>query len=338
MANWLYDEVGKITLPDPQLYDKVKAGLLHPSIRAFIENVNRIRAVWALYPHLVETASINVRLLVETVFSLTGRPFLNKEEMDNLKLRQKVTDEANRRITEQVEAGRSIEEAAGYSFARGLAGFGELLRLNPGMDDAISATFSAQVTSAWTAFETLASDLWEAAVNHHPAVLARLEGARNRISKQAGSFKRDKMELGYLPDKEEFEPRLKDFDRVTLGTYDASELMGTLLRENFKFQTLAGLRQAYSKAFPDSGCEEIDLVLADHALDKLNLVRNLLLHKAGIVDDRFLKGADSIPWDILADEEKPLPLNGGDVRDLINPAIQCGEKLVLAVDKWMQSR
>jgi hypothetical protein len=100
MANWLYDEVGKITLPDPQLYDKVKAGLLHPSIRAFIENVNRIRAVWALYPHLVETASINVRLLVETVFSLTGRPFLNKEEMDNLKLRQKVTDEANRRITE----------------------------------------------------------------------------------------------------------------------------------------------------------------------------------------------------------------------------------------------
>src|SRR5437879_2875328 len=131
MANWLYDEVGKITLPDPQLYDRVKAGLLHPSIRAFIENVNRIRAVWALYPHLVETASINVRLLVETVFSLTGRPFLNKAEMDNLKLRQKVTDEANRRITEQVEAGRSIEEAAGYSFARGLAGFGELLRLIP---------------------------------------------------------------------------------------------------------------------------------------------------------------------------------------------------------------
>jgi len=160
MADWLYEEAGNIIRPDRQLCDEIKAELLHVPAQAFIENVGRIRAFWALYPHVVDLASINVRHMVQTVYALTGRPFLNEQEMADAQFLQSVTDEANRRITERVKTAGSIEAAAGYSFARGLRGFGELLRLNPGMDEAISATFSAQVTSAWTAVETLASDLW----------------------------------------------------------------------------------------------------------------------------------------------------------------------------------
>lgn len=44
MADWLYEEVGKIFLPDPRLCDKVNQEL-HVPVTAFIENVNRLRAV-----------------------------------------------------------------------------------------------------------------------------------------------------------------------------------------------------------------------------------------------------------------------------------------------------
>jgi hypothetical protein len=341
MANWLYEEAGNIILPDQQLCDKITEEL-HVPAQAFIENVSRIRAFWGLNPHLVEVASINVQLMVETVQALTGKPFLNQQEMADPQLRQKITDEAERRITERVKTAGSLEAATGYSFARGLDKFGELLRLNPEMDEAISATFSAQVTSAWTAVETLASDLWEAVINYHPQTLATLRGIKERISKKAGSTDRDRRETGErLSGKEEFEPTLRDFERITYGNYNASELMGTLLRENFSFQRLAGIRVAYSRAF-SKNYDELDEILADHAFDKLNLVRNLLLHKAGIVDDIFIKGVDSLSWTVggerslQPEEEKPLVLTGQIVKELINPAFQCAERLIKTVDTWVR--
>ena len=66
MADWLYEEVGKIFLPDPKLCDQINPEL-HVPVIAFIENVNRLRAFWALYPHLVEMASLNVRQQVQRI-------------------------------------------------------------------------------------------------------------------------------------------------------------------------------------------------------------------------------------------------------------------------------
>jgi hypothetical protein len=335
MTDWLYAEAGSIVLPDPNLCEKVKTDDLHPAILAFTANANRIHAFWALYPQLVEQASVNVVNIIETVFALTGRPVMTAEEYANPEFHKRVINEVHNRIVARLEtSGGSYDKAAGYDFQRAVSRFGELINTTPQMEEAIYATFSAQLTSAWTAFEALASDLWEAAINNHPITLASLTGESKRISKLARSQDRDRRETGETT-KGDYEPTLKDFARVTHGTYDASSVMGTSLREEFKFQTLAGIRKAYSAAFCKRSAT-LDSILVDRCLDKLNLVRNLIVHKAGIVDPIFLKGTDSIPWQIpLAEDEKPLVLHGVFVRDLIDPVFQCGLRLILAVDQWI---
>lgn len=58
--------------------------------------------------------------------------------------------------------------------------FGDFIRSNLPNTDVLSATIEglmgSLVTGAWTAIEVLAGDLWEAALNHHPDGLARLNG------------------------------------------------------------------------------------------------------------------------------------------------------------------
>jgi hypothetical protein len=344
MADWLYAEAGNLALPDPKLCEKLRCEALHPAAIVFQSNAVRIRAFWGLYPHLVEQASVNVIRTVETVFALTGKPLLSEEQAKDPVLKQKITDEIMRRIKQRFqESGGSVEYATGYSFTRAVKSFGDLINTQPDMAEGVYAAFSAQLTSAWTAVETLVSDLWEAVLNDHPKYLAGLVGHSRRISKIAGSSSRDRLETHreISNEKEEFEPKLRDFDRITYGTYDASELMGTLLREQFKFQTLAGIRRAYSAAFAKD-CDQIDAALADSGLDRLNLVRNVLLHKAGVVDATFIDAASSLQWDsvwgaqsIVPEEEKPLLLTGSAVKNLINPVFQCSEKLLIAVDSWL---
>jgi len=103
--------------------------------------------------------------------------------------------------------------------------------------------------------------------------------------------------------------------------------------DEFSFQTLRKIRLAYEALMPRS--HKIDALLANIGLRKLNLVRNVALHKGGIVDETFLKGAVEISWDVPDEINHPLKLDGARVRDLINPVIQCGIDLIMAVDEWI---
>jgi hypothetical protein len=197
------------------------------------------------------------------------------------------------------------------------------------IDEAIYATLCSQLTAGWTAFEALAGDLWEAALNASPITLAGLNGSRSRIAKIAGkrpTEDRDSEENGAF--------KLKVFQRLTKGTFNAERIMGTLLRENRRFDKLGGIREAYSLAFSKRHAT-IDSLLVDNALDKLNLVRNVILHKAGIVDPKFLDGAVSIGWKVDAQLDYPLALNGQIVKDLLSPVFLKGWKLIYAVDEWI---
>ncbi len=51
--------------------------------------------------------------------------------------------------------------------------------------NAIEAMLSSMVVGTWTAFETVAGDLWVATMNAHPRDLDRLKGEEKRISKEA---------------------------------------------------------------------------------------------------------------------------------------------------------
>lgn len=73
-----------------------------------------------------------------------------------------------------------------------------------GFDGTIELLMSLQVVAAWTVFETLFGDLWEAALNAHPNKLSDLKGAGRQISTK----------------------------HIQRHGYDLSDKMGTLLKMN----------------------------------------------------------------------------------------------------------
>jgi hypothetical protein len=271
MPDWRYTEAGQIEEPVDWL--QTRSSALWSSIQAFTSNIERIRAFWKLTPELVEEASVNAVQLSQTIVEVTGQPFVTLEEL-NPAVQQEVIDRLATRVARRFLETGSVDEAAGYNFERALARFEEITGNNPTMGEAIYATLSAQLILGWTAFETLAGDVWKAA---RPS---------------------------------------------------------SLPIEGFKFQSLRGIREAYRAAFVTDG-ERVNGALSDAALSKLSFVRNLLVHKSGVVDQKFLDDAASISWLVSDEINNKISLDGARVRDLINPVIQRTEELILAVDEWL---
>jgi len=332
MAEWLYSKAGELKLPDPDLWIKMKRDELGSPVRAFIANTSRTHALWKLNPHFIETATAHLLSCCRATYLITGQPFpegaINADETARQQIQAKLAEEIVDRFAETGD----LDRAAGYDFTRALANFELLLEQNPEMDGAVRDIFSSQLIGAWTAWETLAGDLWKMALNLHPATLVNLLGLKRRIEKKV-TGKWDTLEPT-SGKRESPEITISMMAAATDGSFDARDKMGTILKEKFSFQRLSGIREAYSAAFSRDS-DRVDSALADTALDKLNLIRNVLLHNAGVVDRAFLDGANNLPWNTQTELDKPIPLNGEIVRDLINPVLQLGVDLIHAVDGWI---
>ena len=164
---------------------------------------------------------------------------------------------------------------------------------------------SSTVINTWTAFETLAGDLWVKSVNDFPSGLASLKGSRKRITpgnrgKSSSSPLFDNLHVGTEKLSEKSIP-LGIIEKITKGRYDLSSMMGDLLvaAGRVKFTSLSSIREAYSLAFDDKShklrpyIDEIDDSLAQKGLDAIALVRNLLVHKAGLADEDYIEGQKS---------------------------------------------
>jgi hypothetical protein len=97
--------------------------------------------------------------------------------------------------------------------------------VRPGFD----AVLSASIVGTWTAIEALAGDLWEAALNTEPEILAKLSGAKQ--TKEGDK----KIDLNY----------------IHKYGYKLTQVMGTILRDRFRFITLEGIKEAYDAAFSE---------------------------------------------------------------------------------------
>jgi hypothetical protein len=116
MAEWFYREAGQITIPDPELSLKILNPELREPLKAFNANVDRVRAFWRLYPHLVEQASINVAKLCKTIWEVTGKPLLTEEEGRDKALCQAITDKITAQFERRYKETESKEIAAGLRF------------------------------------------------------------------------------------------------------------------------------------------------------------------------------------------------------------------------------
>jgi len=180
---------------------------------------------------------------------------------------------------------------------------------------------SSMVVGTWTAFETLAGDLWEAAVNAHPRGLAKLVGGEHRGQK-------GKEDLG----------RMVPLERLEKHNYDVSRVMGTLERslKKVRFAALEEIRGAYKVAF---GAEvpTVCRILEDPAPHNLSTVRNLIVHKAQVCDQEYRdKSGGSTVLPQLALGAK-LELDGAFVKQLTEPVAQCCVRLLQTIDAWLDN-
>src|SRR5262249_796210 len=156
--------------------------------------------------------------------------------------------------------------------------------------------------------------LWVESVNSHPQRLASLSGVANRIEKLAATRESDTVDQDLSEietvEGEEKKVHLRDLGKLTNETYNLASTMGTLLKDRFRFITLTGIRRAYSSAF-SKHYSAIDRALANPALDALSLVRNVIVHKAGIVDQRYFKDSKAVPCAPKVDVDNPIVLDVG---------------------------
>jgi hypothetical protein len=217
------------------------------------------------------------------------------------------------------------------------AGRDEFLR---GLD----ATLTGMVVGAWTAYETLAGDLWVAALNLHPEGLSDLGGKLTPSIKD--SIRRAEKQQDEPRSDEETSPESTRDDNVKGKSinipirflqkthYNLSKDMGNILKSRYEFSKMSSLREAYALAFAKDRDSVINAVI-DPCLDALNGVRNVIVHKAGKVDERFRKSVPGDPRFAVMKDDDELLLDGALVESLISPAVKVAVDLIKSVDDWL---
>ncbi len=181
------------------------------------------------------------------------------------------------------------------------------------MEPAIRAYLSFTVVALWTALESLAKDMWMASVNLSADRLAK--SALNADASIRGS-----------------EAKSVKSSWLAKYRFDLRNHMGTLLVEDegkFSFDSPSQILEAYAAAFGKSS--PVDELWQDNKrdLNLLNLCRNLVAHRAGIVDERFIsKTKLNLPIGT------PLLVNTENVTQFAETVVEAGCELLSFVGKW----
>jgi len=177
---------------------------------------------------------------------------------------------------------------------------------------------TGSIVGTWTAIEALAGDLWEAALNAEPEILSKLKG---QVRREKGKNESDKQ---------------LDLNSVHRYNFVMRKVMGTILRKRFAFTLLDGIVEAYEAAFSKDGTAVL-AVIKDRALFRLSCVRNVIVHRGGLVDEEFhTKMKKEARFSGLQIGET-ITIDGEVTNELIGPAVRCGVKLIEEVDQWLAS-
>ena len=184
-----------------------------------------------------------------------------------------------------------------------------------------------QLVMVWTAFETLAGDLWEACINARPKLgYAALGAAVDPQSDEEEDRKRKaklSMPLSLL----------EDFG------FNVRDKMGTVLRRHQKwnFSSRREAREAYLTVFEKSHHAAIRVAFDDKRLRWLFGVRNAVVHAAGAADRPYfeLVAGHPVLSQVLAGAQ--ISIDGAICYELVPACLESCRTLLQFVDRWMVS-
>jgi hypothetical protein len=290
---------------------EVKTSDLAPAAKSFVGNALRVKSL-GLFPLIaLHIAGRKERFYGAALMKATGsaKPITHGDvNTDSV-----VT--ANREIWTEFlhDAEAKSDEGAIAGIKASMQHIQSIRADDTPLSHGIDSWLSAQLVEGWTAFETLTGDLWEAALNCHPAQLSDLKSKGG-----GGDGKTVPLHL------------LQKFK------YDLSKSMGTVLKEKRSFDKLSEIREYYSEAFHTDGVAVLS-ALEGQSLDALNQVRNLIVHRSSIVDQRYLDRTRNLAGVPTAAVGSTIVLDGQIVSDLLVPVLKCGVALIDAVDDWIVS-
>jgi hypothetical protein len=308
---------------------KIKTVALEAVVGAFGFNVKQTLGM-ILAPAVVGyIASDLQRTLDQGELRIAGNisgppPRLTMEMMDHAKKSQIEDLRRNASLSHEEQMGQ-----VSIAFGRSL-NFIDIAAAHPRGREGFDAMLASLLVGSWTAIETMAADLWEAALNDHPVQLAELVG-------EIREFKRgDKAKpSASKPTLEKENRKTVLLDLIKENDYEVRKKMGTILRRRYHFSRLYEARVAYGAAFGE-GAKDIKRSIMDYSLDALSAIRNVQVHNSGVIDAEYLERKvylkDRIPSGEIGQR---LSLDGVVAIGFIKPALATASSLIAAVDGWL---
>ena len=102
-------------------------------------------------------------------------------------------------------------------------------------------------------------------------------------------------------------------------------------------RSLWGIQACFSKTFDarKTDCEAIDRALSGRPLASLSATRNVLTHKGGKVDSKFVTQTSGIFDSEAPKDGDELPIDGRFTEEMVKPTAEAGYQLLEAVDYWL---
>jgi hypothetical protein len=189
----------------------------------------------------------------------------------------------------------------------------------------IRALMSSILLGAWTAFEVLTEDLWVACLNVRP-----------RLGILAFNADIEPGDSADVVDQKQRQIFRAQAWQIREYRYDLTNHMGDLLRDKWGFTKREKAFEAYAKVFEEDE-SSLKSIFSDVKLRSLCAVRNLIVHKAGVVDNDFIRSVKSDQLLNHLKKDDRLAVNGDMVVGLVIAAFAGGKKLIAFTSEWLKS-
>jgi hypothetical protein len=249
------------------LTKSLKSEALRSLAQAFLENAESTAGIIALplwfATQTAERSELNEFFVVRLVERLMLSRWQEPKDIKPLRSKELAQEWNDQRDPDSEELKTRVRRELRNTLA------------GPGPQDAFRGLVLSMVSGLWTSFEVLATDLWVTAVNAYPDVYAGRCLAR--------------AERGQ--DSEDFDGKQVSVRLLSKYGFDLRQKLGEILRPKFDFTCLSGQSHAFTAAF--GRADELESIFADVNLNELEATRHVIVHRAGVADEEFIRRSGS---------------------------------------------
>jgi hypothetical protein len=284
----------------------VKQSEFKPVAQAFQANIENAVGLLQLPHGLLMWSHMEIKRLL--MFTDAYLPLgLKGADYGEAAIKKQVDEEVRRRF-DQLQHDGSFEleliPAADSKMAHLLG--------DPKMQRQIRMILLSLISATWTAFEILAGDAWQLALNSRPDQIAE-----KVLGQLFPSGTPEGLSAKAIP-----------LWMAAKYGFDLRNHIGDILKPHVDFSDLKQIQKAYAAAFGTNAAFES--AVADKNLLTLGATRNLVVHRGGLVDEKYNKITNQ-----SFETSQPLPLDPTFLSGILEAGMTACRTLITCVDGWL---